>query len=174
MPLVVIPPTEASAYTDATPSPLDRAQKLVSTAQFGAGLRRPFQRDEKNDFANSADVELVKACVGQVLGMVGANPDNPSRQGELPWAPERGALLHLLRHQKNNFVLAELGRVYVIDALRRWEPRCRVRGVRVSRETGDEGFENILVIRLVYDIVANASNNQVLFSGVDQTLKVAA
>lgn len=171
MPLVVIPPTEAFAYEDASTSPRDRAQRLSATAQFGAGLVRPFRRDGKSDFTNTTDLALVKACVGQVLGMVGANPDNPMEQGELEWAPERGALLHKLRHQKNSFILQELGRVYVVDALRRWEPRVRVRHVSVTRERDQEGKETVLVIRINYDVVASTSSNQVLFTDVEQTFR---
>jgi hypothetical protein len=173
MALVVIPQTEAATYADLTLSPNDRAQKVSSTTHLGAGILRPFRRDEKRDFANSGGVDNVKACVGQILGMVGANPNNPVRQGELYWAPERGSLIHLLNHQKNTIVLQELGRVYVVDALRRWEPRVRIRSVRITLESGDEGVENILLVRLFYDVVAVGQGNQVLFPNVEQTLSQA-
>jgi len=51
----------------------------------------------------------------------------------MPWRTEFGSLLHRLQHQKNDSVLQELGRVYVIDALKRWEPRVVVTDVRVTR-----------------------------------------
>jgi phage baseplate assembly protein W len=40
----------------------------------------------------------------------------------------------------------ELGRVYVMEALKRWEPRVLVTDVRITREQ-DDG-ENMLAIRL--------------------------
>jgi uncharacterized protein len=55
-------------------------------------------------------------------------------QGELPWRTEFGSLLHLLCHQKNDRVLQELARVYVVDALKRWEPRVVVTSVQIARE----------------------------------------
>ena len=51
------------------------------------------------------------------------------RARELPWRTEFGSLLHLLRHQRSAAVLEELARVYVVDALKRWEPRVVVTAV---------------------------------------------
>lgn len=170
MALVVIPATEAAVLVDATPSPLDRVTKLSSNVT-GRGLIRPFRRDDKNDFANAESVELVKACVGQILGMMGSSEIS---QGELEWDPERGSLTYLLRHQKNDLVLQELGRVYVIDALRRWEPRLLVRAASVTREKTDSGDETILLIRLLYDIIStNVPGNNVLVKDVKQTVTLA-
>jgi hypothetical protein len=49
-----------------------------------------------------------------------------------------------IRHQKNDGVQQELGRLYVVDALKRWEPRVVVTELRVSREQHDG--ENVLAI----------------------------
>ena len=54
--------------------------------------------------------------------------------GELPWRTSFGAGLHLLRHQRNDEVLAELARVYVRDALTRWVPSARLVALQVTRE----------------------------------------
>lgn len=171
MALEVIPQTESFAYEDATPSPLDRVQKRGKEAHLGRGVLRPFRRGAGTDFANAEGVELVKACVGQILGM---QATSPLTQGELRWAPERGSLLYRLRHLNNDLLLQELGRVYVLDALRQWEPRIRVRGTRVSRiRAPDSNGENILVILLVYDVIkANVSGNQVLLEGIKQTVEL--
>ncbi len=171
MALVVIPATEASVYTDATPSPLDRSRRIEPTGQLGYGLLRPFRRDQKNDFANGSGEELVRACVGQVLGTRGAGA---VAQGELPWAPERGSLLYLLRHQANDLVLQNLGRQYVVDALRAFEPRIRVKSTRITREVGPTGEESVLLIRVVYDVLAAPQpSNLVIFPGVDQTVALS-
>ncbi len=84
--------------------------------------------------------------------------------------PEFGSLLYLLRHQRNDAVLQELARVYVVDALERWEPRVVVTSVKVTRERQDG--ENVLAIRLRYNVIsANVPGNNVLLEGVEQTIR---
>jgi len=76
------------------------------------GLLTPFRRDRKQDLAHGGGGDdLVDAHVQQVLG---------TEPGELLWRTAFGTPLERLRHQRNDLVLAELGRVYVRDALRRW------------------------------------------------------
>lgn len=159
---------------DSQASPLDRLSIDASVdAQLGFGLIRPFRRDEKNDFANTGGVALVRACVGQVLGTMANSPDNPDLGGELLWNPEFGSLLYLLRHMKNDDVLRELGRYYVVDALRRWEPRVLLKDCSVTREGTSAEGENRLVIQLRYDFVTSVEEgNEVIFSDVEQTVTV--
>jgi phage baseplate assembly protein W len=135
-------------------------------AFLGFGLLRPFRRDQKADFAAAGDEAAVKSAVGQILGTIGASDFT---QGELPWRTDFGSLLHLLRHQKNDRVLQELGRVYVVDALKRWEPRVIVTSVQVAREEHDG--ENVLAIRLRYNLISsNVPGNNVVLSGLEQTV----
>ena len=133
---------------------------------LGNGLLRPFRRDQKADFAAAGGEEVIKSAVGQVLGTMGSSDFT---QGEVAWRTEFGSLLHLLRHQKNDSVLQELARVYVVDALKRWEPRVQVTSVQVTRERLDG--ENVLAIRLKYNVIStNTPGNNVILSGVEQTL----
>jgi phage baseplate assembly protein W len=135
---------------------------------LGFGLLRPFRRDRKADFAAAGGEALVRSAIGQILGTMASSEFT---QGELPWRTEFGSLLHLLRHQKNDAVLQELARVYVVDALKRWEPRVQLTSVQVTRER-DRG-ENVLAIRLRYNIIsANVPGNNVLIEGVEQALRV--
>ena len=135
---------------------------------LGFGLTRPFQRDGRADFAAGGGEQLVRSAVGQVLGTIGGSELTP---GELPWRHDFGSLLHRLRQQKNDSVLQELGRIYVLEALKRWEPRVVVTQVRIGREQHDG--ENVLAIRLRYDLIAtNTPGNNVLLSGVDQTVRL--
>lgn len=137
-------------------------------AFLGFGLLRPFRRDQKADFAAAGGEALIRSAVGQILGTVGSSDFT---QGELPWRTEFGSLLHLLRHQRNDRVLEELARVYVVDALKRWEPRVRVTSVQVTREQLDG--ENVLAIRLRYNMIStNTPGNNVFVGGVGQTLTV--
>lgn len=133
---------------------------------LGFGLLSPLRRDKKADFAASGGEALVRASVQQILGTVGASDFT---QGELPWRTEFGSLLFLLRHQKNDVALQELAKVYVADALRRWEPRVVVTGLTAKRLEDGEG--NKLVLRLRYNVIQrNVPGNQVLLEGVDQTV----
>lgn len=169
MALQVIPPTEASALVDATPSPLDRVVK-VGGSVLGRGLVRPFRRNDRSDFANEEGLANVRACVGQILGMRGASE---TTQGELEWDPERGSLLHLLKHQRAPAVVQELGRRFVIDTLRRWEPRVIVKTVAISQEVINDGETviTVVVIRLTYDVIrTNVPGNDVIFGNVEQTV----
>jgi phage baseplate assembly protein W len=116
---------------------------------LGFGLVRPFRRDGRADFLAAGGEPLIRSAVGQILGTIGASDVT---QGEVPWRTDFGSLLYRLRHQKNDSVLQELARVYVVDALRRWEPRIVVTAVTVGREQHDG--ENVLAIRIRYDVIS--------------------
>lgn len=169
MALQVIPPYVPDA-------PMLVAAELVAVkhgpqAHLGHGLLTPFRRDEKNDFAHAEGAPLVRAGVSQVLGM---RAQGPRSAGELRWDPKRGSLLHTLRHQKNAIAAQELARVYVVGALRAWEPRLRVTGVAIRKEKGPDGEENVLAVDLVYDLIStNTGGNQVQLAGVEQTVRLA-
>jgi phage baseplate assembly protein W len=133
---------------------------------LGRGLSIPFRRDRARDWASASGEELVRSAVAQVLGTVGASDFT---QGELPWRTEFGSLLHLLRHQKNDVALREMAKVYVQDALRRWEPRIMV--TRLDAERLDDNQGSKLVLRLRYNVIQrNVPGNQVLLEGIEQTI----
>ncbi len=95
------------------------------------GLLTPLRRDRKRDFASGSGGDLLASKVLQALMTNGATPRS---SGELPWRTAFGAGLELLRHQRNDAALAELARVHVRDALRRWVPEADLVNVFVSRE----------------------------------------
>ena len=95
------------------------------------GLLTPFRRDRKRDFASGSGAALLASKVLQALMTRGATPRS---SGELPWRTTFGAGLDLLRHQRNDAALAELARVYVRDALRRWVPEVDLVEVAVTRD----------------------------------------
>jgi phage baseplate assembly protein W len=133
---------------------------------LGFGLTRPFQRDGRADFAAAGGEQLIRSAVGQILGTIGASDVTP---GELPWRTEFGSLLHRLRHQKNDNVLQELARVYVVEALKRWEPRVVVAAVQISREQHEA--KNVLAILIRYDVI-NTPGSNVIMSGIEQTTRL--
>jgi hypothetical protein len=90
----------------------------------------PFRRDKKRDFAVGSGEALLASKVRQALLTEGATPRS---SGELPWRTNFGAGLALLRHQRNDAVLAELAQVYVRDALARWVPGAQLLGVELQQ-----------------------------------------
>jgi uncharacterized protein len=136
----------------------------VTQGFLGFGLLRPFRRDLKADLASDRDERLVRSVVGQVLGTMAGSDFT---QGEVPWRTEFGSLLHLLRHKRNDAVLEELARVYVVDALERWEPGVAVTTVQMTHEEQDG--ENVRAIRIRYNPVDRASGG-VLIQDIDQAV----
>ena len=134
---------------------------------LGFGLLRPFRRDLRSDFAAAGGEQLVRSAVGQILGTVGSSDFT---QGEVPWRSAFGSLLHLLRHQRNDHVLQELARVYVVEALRRWEPRVVVTAVQVIRAQLDG--KNVLSIRLIYNVGSTNAQGSNILSGIEQTVQI--
>jgi hypothetical protein len=95
------------------------------------GLLTPFRRDRKRDFASSDGDELLASKVMQVLATEGATLRS---SGELPWRTAFGTPLQLLRHQRNDVALAELARVYIRDALRKWVPESSLVALTAERD----------------------------------------
>jgi phage baseplate assembly protein W len=164
----LIPPT-------APPPPPPNPIAITSTsilgptvpAFLGSGLVRPFVRDQKNDFANANGLSVIQSCVGQILGTK-ASDDTGLRSGELRWRPTFGSRLYLLQHRKGP-QLPVMARVYVVDALAKWEPR--VTNVRVTAAFFPSQY--LLNIDLLYDVIAkNVPGNQVLFPNVAQQVAV--
>jgi len=135
---------------------------------LGFGLIRPLQRDLRSDFAAAGGERLLRSAVGQILGTIGSSDFT---QGELPWRSDFGSLVHVLRHQRNDQLLQELGRIYVVDALKRWEPRIVVRDVQIGRSQRDGG--NVLEVRLRYDVISTTTpGNNVILSAVEHSVTV--
>lgn len=90
----------------------------------------PFRRDRKRDFASGSGPDILRSKVLETLLTQGATARS---SGELPWRTAFGAGLELLRHQRSDAALAELARVQIRDALRRWVPEAELVSVQVRR-----------------------------------------
>jgi hypothetical protein len=90
----------------------------------------PFRRDRKSDFASGSGADLLRSKVLQAIMTRGTTPRS---SGELPWRTAFGAGLDLLRHQRNDHVLAELARIYIRDTLSKWVPEVELIGVTPVR-----------------------------------------
>ena len=159
----VIPPAPVPPTLPA-PIPAPRFE----FSPFGVGLIRPFQRDQKNDFAWAKDATLVIAAVGQILGTLCSSEFS---EGELPWRPEFGSLLHLLRHRPNSPAINELAHTYVIDALQRWERRIVVTKTEVGKSLDEQGGFNSLVIKVRFNFI-DFTTGSVIFTDLEATVNV--
>lgn len=165
-PLLSDPSTTVVSVATSTAG--ESSARSVGGEFLGFGLLRPFRRDLKADFAADGGERLIRSAVGQILGTMA---QSDVTQGELPWRTEFGSLLHLLRHQKNDAMLQELARVYVVDSLKRWEPRVAVTSVKATRETQDGA--NVLSLRIRYNLISvNTTGNNVLLAGIDQSVRL--
>jgi phage baseplate assembly protein W len=155
------------------PLPVGASSGAGSTtlAFLGFGLLTPFQRDQRGDFANGGTEALVRSSVGQILGMLCSSGEHT---GELPWRPELGSLLDLLRHAPLDVVTSEIARVYVADALERWEPRVVLTNAAIYARTSPGSVTpDTRVLAITYDVIrANVAGNQVLLSNVSQEVEV--
>lgn len=115
----------------------------------GLGLLTPFRRGPA-DFVSGQGPSLIRSMIGQILGTRASTDYSP---GELPWRGDFGSLLHFLRHRPNTQATRELARVYTVEALGRWLPQVRVKGVDVTRENGPEGEPAVILVIVRYDIV---------------------
>lgn len=120
------------------------------------GILRPFQRDNINDYATGTGQVLLESTLGQLLGTRCAGNGS---QGELPWRPEWGCRLYLLRHGTNDAVAAELARQYILEAVAKWLPRVRIGAVRVERPE-----PAVLLLAVEYTYMANGTG-QALYQG---------
>jgi phage baseplate assembly protein W len=122
-------PSAPGAGTASSSATAERGQ----LAFLGSGVLRPFQRDQKNDFAHGGGRALLSSRIGQILG---TKADSTAGPGELPWRTNFGSRLHLLRHRNNALALAELARVMILEALGTWERNITVTSV-TPVETGN-------------------------------------
>lgn len=116
---------------------------------LGHGIPRPFRRDGKGDYVNVSSVPLVEAAIGQVVATQAQSGKN---HGELPWRPEFGSRVHLLRHAPNNAALDPIADTYVAMAIERWEKRVIVNEVRVGRTETSDGGLNTMELHINYSI----------------------
>jgi phage baseplate assembly protein W len=99
--------------------------------------------------------------------------NSPLASGELPWRPEFGSNLYLLRNRQNDGTLADLARTYVVDALARWEPRVRVLGAQIKRmASNNDKTQNVIFIRVRYEIASSRTGSQTGTNTLEATVVV--
>lgn len=136
----------------------------LEAAFWGSGVTRPFRRDLKKDFASSSGLDLIKSQVGQVLG---TRASSNFSQGELPWNPRFGSLVHLLRHRNTFDGTKELATLYVIEALKKYLPNIRVKEVSIDITSSEPKAFNELRLFISYDVF---DGNQAILNDVGQRI----
>lgn len=120
---------------------------------LGFGLITPFERGG-NDFKAAGGIELVKAAVRQVLFTRG---ESPISTGEIPWRPDFGTPLDLLRFQPNDEILREIAFLSMARSIDLHEPRVRLVDVEIEQK------DTTFTMRMSFDtITKNVSENEVL------------
>lgn len=147
MPLRYDIASEDATSSSAEEQAFERLLRGAETSLVGRGVTLPFRFDGKRDFQNATGIELLESQIVYVLGTYATSALGP---GELPWRPEFGSWLELLRHSDNDLVTEELARQYVIGALRRWLPQVRVTAVDLERVATHSDDDTLwIVVRFV-------------------------
>lgn len=108
------------------------------------GIVLPFQRDQKQDFANGGVVDVVMSNLVQVCGTACMTDTSA---GECEWDPELGSPIVLARHVNSKAARRAALRAYLILAFREFEPRARMRAVVVQQ------VDRSLHVDIYFDIV---------------------
>jgi hypothetical protein len=110
----------------------------MTTEAFGHGLMCPFQRDGRGDFAHEGGLPLLRSDLGELLGILGPEGDQP---GELPWAMSLGARLHALKHRgMHREMVRAIAEDMTAGAVRRWySEHVRVGATDTVAEQRPEG-----------------------------------
>jgi hypothetical protein len=123
---------------------------------LGKGVRFPFQfnvigkTDASLTVGVSESYEHINESIRQILG---------TSPGERVMLPEFGSRLKELLFEPNNAVLKSLARVYVIDAIRRWEKRVIVKKVQIDNDPE----QSLLNIHITYTIIKDQVEGNIVY-----------
>jgi phage baseplate assembly protein W len=122
----------------------------MSNITTGQGLLYPFRR-EHDDFASGEGAELIRSNIRTVIATKAASPDGSFR-GEYPWRPDFGSQVGQLLHANLPDGIEEsLAKVYVTDAVERWEPRAIISPGDIEYKTVNGGRAAVIPIRFQVD-----------------------
>jgi len=112
----------------------------MNTDFLGKGIKFPFQFNviggTEVSVAVSEKYDHINESIQQILA---------TSPGERVMLPEFGSRLRELLFEPNNAVLKTLARVYVIDAVKRWEKRISIKEVYIddNPQSLNQGLLNI-------------------------------
>lgn len=105
---------------------------------FGTGIR--FTKGSGGYFQEFTDRELIIQNILQILLTV---------PGERVMLPEFGSQLRLLKHEPNDVILKQLSKVYIQEAIERWEDRVHFVGVDIFQH--EHHLEFILTVEYKFN-----------------------
>lgn len=71
-----------------------------------------------------------------------------TKLGERVFLPEFGSNLHKILFEPNDLIAEDLARIYIEDALGRWEKRIVIKGIELGNRSGD----NTVPIAIYYSL----------------------
>jgi len=129
------------------------AASLAATSPpADAGVLYPLRRAAA-DYASSGGTALLNADLADMLG---TRCDSGRAQGELPWRTDFGSLLPTARHKNNDAVLEELVRQWTVDAVAKWMPDLRIKGVRIERPASVTDLERVIA-HVAWEVVSGGA-----------------
>lgn len=168
-PIVVATAVEEDLDPNLT-AQLDR-RSILSRTPFdflGNGIVIPFRRGVR-DIVSASGIELIRSSVRQILG---TRASVGSLVGELPWRPDFGSKLWVLRNRLNDATLEGQAVAFVREALLQ-EPRVRITDVFVEREPFSE--PNELRVRVQYTIIdENVDSNNVVLPDFEEEVVIGS
>lgn len=118
---------------------------------LGSGWKFPPRLDSRGRIELIHQEDDVEEAIRIILG---------TRKGERPMRPEFGSELHKLVFAPNDAGTAGTARRYVLEALKRWEPRIQVREVRAEP---DPRNPSALMIHIRYSVPATNSERNLVY-----------
>jgi phage baseplate assembly protein W len=97
---------------------------------YGSGPVFPLRRIG-GDFLTVSGPTLIRQALKQILGTTN---DGPNTVGEIPWDTKLGSQLTLLKFKSNVELIIELGEHFVIESIRKYEPRVVVTRANIIKD----------------------------------------
>ena len=124
---------------------------------LGKGIKFPFQFNviggTETSVAVSEKYENINESIQQILA---------TSPGERVMLPEFGSRLRELLFEPNNAVLKTLARVYIIDAVKRWEKRIIVKEVYID-DNPQSLNQGLLNIHINYTVIKDQVEGNLVY-----------
>lgn len=118
---------------------------------LGRGLAFPLQVNARGELSLVSGEQDIEQAIRIILG---------TRPGERVMRPEFGCYAMNLLFEPRNAATESLMRQYVMEALRRWEPRIEVQTVDVKTSPQQDGA---LFVEIRYTVLATHNERSIVY-----------
>ena len=118
---------------------------------LGRGLAFPLQVNARGELSLVSGEQDIEQAIRIILG---------TRPGERVMRPELGCYAMNLLFEPRNAATESLMRQYVMEALRRWEPRIEVQTVDVKTSPQQDGA---LFVEIRYTVLATHNERSIVY-----------